>query len=397
MLRENIKMSWQNIIGNRMRSFLTVLGIVIGVTAIIALITIVEGVTDEINNQFMNIGTGKVTVQAYGTPLKQGLSDKDIQKLSEIENVAGVSPNLSFKSSAVKDQEVLKDVSIEGKNEVYFKDTSDTISRGRIFNILDMNSRNKVAIIDHNVTEKLFLGKDPLGDDIMINGTSYIIVGVLADEDSQDVMAMINAGPNENGKIIIPYTTAMRMSGVGSIASVDITIEDTTIIDDTVDSIELVLEQAFNYKDDSFFIINLDSLIEAMKTMQGMMTTMLAGIAGISLLVGGIGIMNMMLVSVTERTTEIGLRKALGAEPNSIQVQFLIESIFLSLLGGFIGLLLGVGISYVACNVIDIPFTVSTSAITLAVGFSGAIGIIFGWAPARKASLLNPIDALRSI
>ena len=397
MLRENIKMSVQNITGNRMRSFLTILGIVIGVTAIIALITIVQGLTDEINNQFMDIGTGKVTVQAYGTPLKQGLSDRDIQELSNIENVKGVSPNLSFTSTAVKDYTVVEDVRIEGKNEVYFRGNEGILSRGRIFNILDMDSKNKVAIIDQKIAENLFFGKDPLGDSLIVEGTTYMIVGILDDENEQDIMATINAGSNENGKILIPYTTAMKSAGVGNIASVDITIDDTTIIDETVDSIEIALEKAFNYKDDSFFIFNLDTLIETMKTMQGMMTAMLAGIAGISLLVGGIGIMNMMLVSVTERTTEIGLRKALGAEPGSIQTQFLIESIILSLLGGFIGLILGVGISYLACNAIGIPFKVSTSAITLGVGFSAAIGIIFGWAPARKASMLNPIDALRSV
>lgn len=397
MLKENIKMSWQNIVGNRMRSFLTVLGIVIGVTAIIALITIVQGVTNEVNNQFMNIGTGKVTVQAYGTPLKTGLSDSDIEKLSEIENVAGISPNISLTSSAVKDGEVAKQVMVEGKNEVYFKNNTKILSRGRAFNILDMESKNKVAIVDHELSEILFFGKDPLGEKLILGGTEYTIVGTLKKDSPEDIMSMINFSSGEDGKVLIPYTRAMRMAGVGSISSVEINIEDTSRIDETIDSIELVLNQAFNYKEDSFTIINLDSLIETMKTMQNMMTTMLAGIAGISLVVGGIGIMNMMLVSVTERTTEIGLRKALGAEPNSIQIQFLIESIFLSLIGGFIGLVLGIAISYVACNAINIPFAVSMSAVNLAVGFSAAIGIIFGWAPARKASMLNPIDALRSI
>ena len=397
MLKENIKMSWQNIIGNRMRSFLTVLGIVIGVTAIIALITIVQGVTNEVNNQFMNIGTGKVTVQAYGTPLKTGLSDSDIEKLSAIENVAGISPNISLTSSAVKDGEVAKQVRVEGKNEVYFKNNTKILSRGRTFNILDMESKNKVAIVDHELSEILFFGKDPLGEKIILGGTEYTIVGTLKKDNPEDIMSMMNFSSGEDGKVLIPYTRAMRMAGVGSISSVEINIEDTSRIDETIDNIELILNQAFNYKEDSFTIINLDSLIETMKTMQNMMTTMLAGIAGISLVVGGIGIMNMMLVSVTERTTEIGLRKALGAEPNSIQIQFLIESIFLSLIGGFIGLVLGIAISYVACNAINIPFAVSMSAVNLAVGFSAAIGIIFGWAPARKASMLNPIDALRSI
>jgi len=182
MFRENIKMSWQNIIGNKMRSFLTILGIVIGVTAIISLITIVQGVIDETNSQFTSMGTGKITVQAFGTPLKQGLSDSDIKKLSDIENVAGVSPNLSLISSAVKDEIVIEDITIEGKNEVYFKNTEDLLSRGRAFNILDMESKNKVAIIDSEISKALFFGRDPLGDSIVIDGTTYSIVGVLDDE-----------------------------------------------------------------------------------------------------------------------------------------------------------------------------------------------------------------------
>ena len=397
MLKENIKMSWQNIIGNKMRSFLTILGIVIGVTAIISLITIVQGVIDETNKQFMGMGTGKITIQAFGTPLKQGLSDSDIKKLANLENVSGVSPNLSLTSSVAKDYNVVEDVTIDGKNEVYFKNTENVISRGREFNILDMENKNKVSIIDSKISENLFFGKDPLGETITINGTTYTIVGILDDESSNDIMSMLNASSNANGKVIIPYTTAMGMAGVGSISSLEMIISNTDYMDEVIDQIELVLNQAFNFKDDSFNIINLDSLLETLETMQGMMTAMLTGIAAISLLVGGIGIMNMMLVSVTERTTEIGLRKALGAEPGSIQMQFLIESIFLSLLGGLIGLILGMMISYIAADIIGIPFKLNTTAVILGVGFSGGIGIVFGWAPARKASLLNPIDALRSV
>lgn len=397
MFSENIKMSWQNIINNKMRSFLTILGIVIGVTAIIALISIVQGVIDESNRQFMGMGTGKITVQAFGTPLKQGLTFSDIERISEIENVTGVSPNLNLTSSVVKDGNVIEDVTIEGKNDVYFRTTEDVISRGRFFNILDMENKNKVAIIDNELSQSLLFGRNPLGENIIINGTTYSIVGVLDDGSSNDIMSMINAGSSPNGKVMIPYTTAMGMAGVGNILSLEIIIDDTEQIDPTIDRIELVLNQAFNFKDDSYNLINLDSLVEMMETIQGMMTAMLTGIAAISLLVGGIGIMNMMLVSVTERTTEIGLRKALGAEPQSIQIQFLLESIFLSLLGGIIGAILGLSITYIASDIIGIPFTINYTAIFLGVGFSAAIGIVFGWAPARKASMLNPIDALRSV
>lgn len=397
MLRENIKMSWQNITGNKMRSFLTILGIVIGVTAIISLITIVQGVIDETNSKFMDMGTGKITVQAFGTPLKQGLNYSDIDRLSQIENVEGVSPNLSLKTTVVKEGNVVEDVTLEGKNEFYFRSTKDLLSRGRLFNKLDMESKNKVAIVDDKISKNLFLENDPLGDTITISGTTYTIVGILSSEASSDIMSMLNSGSSKNGKIIIPYTTAMSLAGLGNITSLEVTVYNTDYIDDVINSVELILNQAFNYKEDSFNIINLDSLIDTLETMQGMMTAMLTGIAAISLLVGGIGIMNMMLVSVTERTTEIGLRKALGAEPSSIQAQFLIESIFLSLLGGLIGLVLGLMISYLASDAIGMPFRLNTMAITLGIGFSAGIGIIFGWAPARKASLLNPIDALRSI
>jgi len=163
-----------------------------------------------------------------------------------------------------------------------------------------------------------------------------------------------------------------------------------------IDDAEVILKRAFNYKDRIYSVINLESLLDAMNTMMGMLTTMLAGIASIALLVGGIGIMNMMLVSVTERTTEIGLRKAVGARPSSIQIQFLLESIVLSLIGGLIGIALGLSLSALFAMLMDMAFTIYPFAIALGVGFSGAVGIIFGWAPARKASRLNPIDALRS-
>ncbi|MDD2446194.1 MAG: ABC transporter permease [Tissierellia bacterium] len=396
MLKESIIMSWQNIVGNKMRSFLTILGIVIGVSAIIALITIVQGVIDEANSQFVDLGAGKITIQAYGTPLKRGLSYSEVEELSTIENVSGVTPSLSISSSIVREENLLEDVSIEGKNEVFFRESKDIISYGRGFNILDMESKNKVAVIDDDIQKTLFTGEDPLGENILINGTNYTIVGLVNEDSSSDIMSAFGS-TDSNGKVFIPYTAAMNMAGVGNITALDISVSDTNFMDQVMDDVELALNKAFNYKDDSFNVINLDSMIEALETMQNMFTTMLGGIASISLLVGGIGIMNMMLVSVSERTTEIGLRKALGAEPSNIQVQFLIEAIFLSLFGGLIGVILGLWISYAVSGVIGTTFKLSTSAISLGVGFSAGIGIIFGWAPARKASLLNPIDALRSV
>lgn len=395
MLKESVKMSWQNIVHNKMRSFLTILGIVIGVTAIIALITIVQGVTDEMTNRFAELGAGKVTVTAQGTLLKSGLSDNDIKELAAIDNVSGVSPTLSFSGSAVENGKVQDGISIEGKNEVYFENIKGLIERGRPLTLLDMESKNKVCLIDTKLQNKLFFGEDPLGRNIKLNGITFQIVGVLA-EDSMDVMGQIMGGGND-GKAIIPYRTAMSMTGVNNINTLEVYISDLQYTNDVVEDAEAILNRAFNYKEKTYNIINLEGLIDTMNTMTSMMTATLAGIASIALLVGGIGIMNMMLVSVTERKMEIGLRKALGAEPKRIQLQFLIEAIFLSLLGGIIGVILGLSISLAACLAIGIPFSLYSSAIALGVGFSAIVGIVFGWAPARQASRLNPIDALRSM
>lgn len=397
MIKESIRMSWQNIVHNKMRSFLTTLGIVIGVTAIIALVTIVQGVTGEVTSQFSSLGAGRITVQAFGTPLKQGLSDNDLKKLLDIENVSGISPTLSMEASVVRNASVEENVPVDGKNEVYFQNNTDLIIRGRALNKLDMESKNKVSVINQALEEILFFSEDSVGQTMQINGITYTVVGVLDEDAIADVTSMLANSTGSEGKAIIPYTTAMGIAGVSNISSFEVLIADTDKTGEVIEDTELVLNQAFNYKENSFNIINMDSLLDSMNTMTGMLTAMMAGIASIALLVGGIGIMNMMLVSVTERTTEIGLRKALGAEPNRIQLQFLIESIFLSLLGGIIGLLLGVGISWAVTTALGITFVMSTWAIVMGVGFSAAVGIIFGWAPARKASMLNPIDALRSV
>lgn len=378
-----------------MRSFLTILGIVIGVTAIIALITIVQGVTDEVKDQFSALGAGKLAITAKGTPLKQGLNDSDVQKLAAIDNVEGISPTISFAATAVRNDVLNDEVTVEGKNEVYFTHNPGLISRGRALNILDMQSKNHICVINEALKQSMFLGVDPIDQTIMINGLSYTVVGVIDSDSDTDIMSALNSD-NSKGKAIIPYTTAMSMAGVGNITSLEVLVEDTSRMDEVIDDVKVVLNQAFNYKEDSYSITNMESLLDTMDTMMGLMTSLLAGIASIALLVGGIGIMNMMLVSVTERTTEIGLRKALGAEPKRIQLQFLIESIVLSLLGGIIGLILGLFISWIAAISIGTTFKISMDAIVLGVGFSALVGIVFGWAPARRASRLNPIDALRS-
>lgn len=390
MLRDSIKMSWSNIISNKMRSFLTILGIIIGVASIIALITIVQGATDEVENQISGLGADKITVQAYGTPLKQGLNEVDLEALNKIENVKGISPTISSKTSIAANGNTKTDVTVEGKNEVFFKADEKLIKHGRAFNIFDMYEETKVAVIGSSLNEDLFFGIDPIGEKILINGSTFTVVGIL--DKSSDF-----SFSSTNKSIIIPYTTAMKTIGSRTISNVDLFMSDSDQSDVIMNDIKRVLNGAFNYKDNSYFIFNYEDIIATIGDVTGMLKLLLAGIASISLVVGGIGIMNMMLVSVTERTSEIGLRKALGAEPNSIQLQFILEAIFLSIFGGIVGLALGMLIAYVASLLIGFSLVISLSTIILAIGFSALVGVVFGFMPARKASRLNPIDALRHI
>lgn len=390
MLWESIRMSWENIVKNKLRSALTMLGIVIGVASIIALITIVQGATASISNEVNSLGVNKIMVNVTGTPLKAGLTNDDIKAISGLKNISGVSPTIAGKTSIVYKGTIKEKVTVQGKNEVFFKTDNSLLKSGRSINILDINSKNQVALLGNDVVKDLFYGINPIGEEIIINGTAYTVIGTLE--------ASSGFGMSSNNEtVIIPYTTALRSLGIKSVSSLDVYLKDTDMADQTVIDIKGILSQAFNYKEEAYTVFNMGDMIESFQNMMGIMSMLLAGIAAISLVVGGIGIMNMMLVSITERTTEIGLRKALGATPDKIQIQFIIEAIFLSVIGGVIGLLAGSILAYTAALLIGIIFSISITTVALAVGFSAAVGIIFGYMPARKASRLNPIDALRSL
>lgn len=394
MLRESIKMSWENIIQNKLRSFLTILGIIIGVTAIIALITVIEALIANVNEQFDSVGANTLVVSVQGTPLKQGLVDKELTEINQIDGVTGIAPTINATIDVHRNGTIYEDIIIDGKNETFFSRNSDLISIGRGLNVLDVENKNRVCVISAEFMNDAFMGENPVGQDIAIMGSLYRIVGVV-DGSDESVMTLMSGNSSD---IYIPYRNLMNLTGQNKIYSLEIYMseesDDTTNISDAV---EQYLDTIFNHKDNSYILIVMDSLLDMMKSVQGMLTTALTAIASIALLVGGIGIMNMMLVSVTERTVEIGLRKALGAEPRLIQVQFLTEAIMLSVLGGILGVVVGLTISFICGAVMDIAVPISWGAIALGVGFSAAVGIIFGFTPAKKASELNPIDALRSI
>ncbi len=382
VIRQSIQMSLQNIKSNKMRTFLTTLGIIIGVTAVIALITIVDGVIGSVMGQFSSLGAGTLSVSITGSSLKKGLTESDLDSLEQLENVSGISPSVSITTTAARPGKLLDHVSVQGKNDYYFRN-NDLVSYGRAITRQDVENEAYVCIIDQDLADNLFPGEDPLGSQVIVGGIRYTVIG-LQGEDSNLMASMAGMGGSVDGTITIPYTNALKLSGNSSVTSLDVYVADTDRTQELQEAVESVLYKAFNENEDCYNVFSMDSLLDTMDSMMSMMTYMLTGIASIALLVGGIGIMNMMLVSVTERTKEIGLRKAMGATPERIQVQFLLESIVLSLIGGLIGVALGLLISFAAASLLGTDFVISSSAVGLGVGFSAAVGIVFGWAPARK-------------
>ena len=397
MFCESVSMSVSNILGNRMRSFLTMLGIIIGVAAIIALMTIVQGATDTMTAQFDSMGLGTLRVTVSGTALKQGLTDSELNQVLACEHVAGISPSLSSTVTAVRGENWSDSISLRGNDAAYFQKNPDLLKRGRAINAIDVAQELRVCLVDGGTAETLFFGEDPVGKTLYLGGHEFTVVGMIDEEEDASLFSQILLGGGTDSAVYVPYSSAKKLMGTSTVSTFEVYLTDSEKTDTAIEEIEAVLDGIFNYKEDAYSVINMESMTDAMELMTSMMMSLLVGIASIALVVGGIGIMNMMLVTVTERTTEIGLRKALGAEPGQIQMQFLIEAIILSLLGGVIGVIVGLTVSFAICMNTDITFALNTFAIGLGVGFSAAVGIIFGWAPARKASNLNPIDALRSM
>ena len=393
MIRECVRMSLSNILANRMRSFLTVLGILIGVTAVIALITTVSGVSGSLTSSFSSMGAGTLMVSITGSDLKSGMTADDLTELSSMDEVDGLTPSVSLSARVSRGGSYETNISVSGKNAYYFRNNENLLTRGRNLNAVDEKQTSFVCWISPDMVESFFYGVDPIGESLYIEGVPYLVAGVLS-EDGDGSMASMMSG---SADILILYTTALKMTNASDVTSFTVYLSDGTDSEAAADSIEAAMDAMFSYEEDCFTVTTMSGIEDTMEEMLSMMTALLAGIASIALVVGGIGIMNMMLTSVTERTTEIGLKKALGALPWQIQLQFLMESFLLSLIGGLAGVALGLILSFAMCRIMGTQFVLSVGAIALGVGFSAAVGVLFGWAPARKASRLNPIDALRSV
>ena len=391
MMVESVRMSVSNIRQNRMRSFLTILGIMIGVTAVIALVTTISGVSSSISDSFSSMGASAMTLSATGTDLQGGLTAENMEEISKLDHVEGVSPSVSLSVTAARDDAYESGVSVSGRNDDYFVQEPDTLARGRAVNSIDLDQSLRVCLISEELVETFFYGDDPIGQELYLDGMRFTVVGVLAADADSSVSSMFSG----SNAVIVPYTTALKMNGETLVSSLTLYIDEANAAEIVESELETCLDAIFDYEDDTYSIITMESIADTMESMLSMMSALLGGIASIALLVGGIGIMNMMLTSVTERTVEIGLKKAIGARPGQIQAQFLIESFLLSMVGGLAGVVLGIALSAILCQVLGTGFSLSYGAIALGVGFSAAVGVLFGWSPARKASRLNPIDALR--
>ncbi len=393
MLWECVRMSLSNIAGNRMRSFLTVLGILIGVSAVIALITTVSGVSGSLSSSFSSMGAGTLSVNVTGSDLKSGMTAEDFDELRALEIVDGITPKVSLNARVSRGGDYDTGISVSGRNAYYFQMNPDAIERGRTLSFIDEDNSSYVCWINAEMVETFFFGVDPVGEQLYISGVPFLVAGILSDEQGESIAELMSGGAD----IVIPYTTALKMNNESVVTSFTVYLSGGADSEAAADEIEAAMDAMFSFEDDCFTVTTMSGIEDTMEEMLGMMTALLAGIASIALVVGGIGIMNMMLTTVTERTVEIGLKKALGALPWQIQAQFLIESFLLSMIGGIAGVALGLILSFAMCRVLGTDFALSMGAIALGTGFSAAVGIIFGWVPARKASKLNPIDALRSI
>ena len=392
MFRESISMALDNIRNNKVRSFLTLLGIMIGVMAVITLITTVSGVTGSITSSFSRMGVGTLTVQVSGSDSKSGVTPEDLQVITNLDSVDGVSPTVNLNGRVSYGKNVQTGKTTSGKNAYYFTANPDMIVQGRALNFTDDDNSTYVCVISQDLVDEFFLGKNPIGETLYVAGLPFTVVGRYK-EDSGGGVASIFMG---SADVIIPYTTAMKVNNSDEVTSFTVYLKEGVESDAAQSEIEDAMDKLFDYEEDCFTVSSMESIEDTMNSMATMLSSLLAGIASIALLVGGIGIMNMMLTTVTERTTEIGLKKALGAVPGQIQSQFLMESFLLSMIGGLTGAVFGLALSFGLCKLLGTSFVFNGGAILLGVGFSAAVGIIFGWAPARKASKLNPIDALRA-
>ena len=402
LFNESFRMAVTSLMANKLRSLLTMLGIIIGVGAVIAMVSVGMGVKSNVQTSIASLGSNMLIVSPgaanRGGPRSaagsmQTLKYDDATAIKEkIKNIDYVSPTVSSSYQAVNGN-MNWNTSVQGVTPEFMAIRSLVIGNGSFITEDDMEKRRRVAIIGTTVATNLFENDNPVGRNIRINNQPFKVIG-LVESKGQSSM-----GQDQDDVIYIPLTTAQeRMLGITYVQSINLQVTSQDKMEQVQEETEILLRQRHRIqagKEDDFHVRNLTSLMETMSQTTSMITLLLGSIAGISLVVGGIGIMNIMMVSVTERTREIGIRKALGATFRNIMTQFLIESVVIGVIGGVIGIVFGCGASMAIAEFGDFKTVITIFPIILSFGFSVGIGLFFGIYPARKAAKLDPIEALR--
>ena len=386
-IKQTFKMAMSSIFSNKTRSFLTMLGVIIGVSAVIILVSIGQGTTKSVTDSIEGMGSNLLTVNIKGRGADTSLDIEDVASFEDFIGVGKVSGSSSLNGDIKSGNTTLEGISVTGTDEDYLSILNYEMTEGRFVSDTDVDGRQKVAVIGSEIRSELFGSASAVGQTIKINGQTFTIIGSLAEKGS----SMMGSSDEI---VIIPLTSAQRLSGDTSIKTIYVKAESKETVDVAKAYMENYLLREFK-DEDAYSVFDQSEVLDTVGSVTGMLTAMLGGIAGISLLVGGIGIMNIMLVSVTERTREIGIRKAIGAKYADILIQFIIESIVLSGMGGIIGIVLGIGGSFAIGKLVGIETVVSSGIVILSTLFALAVGVIFGIYPANKAAKLNTIDALR--
>ena len=391
MLFQSFKMALKAIAGNKMRSFLTILGVVIGVVAIVVLVSIGQGANSSVVESIEGMGTNLITA----TITARRMNPVDMDGLNELMQnpfIAHVAPLASVSGTVKAGNTTYDDGSVMGTTPGYDQIRGWEVAEGRFLTQPDIDNRSFVAVIGSEAAAEMYGTTHAVGETFSLSGYTLTVVGVL------ETIGESASGSSDN-QVIIPFTLAQRLSQTTSISSFYISAASSDVVGMAQAVVESYLEDAFaNYTTSSwgtqYRVYNQTEMLDTLSETTQTLTLMLGGIAAISLLVGGIGIMNIMLVSVSERTREIGIRKAIGAARGNILMQFLIESLVVSLMGGVLGLLISMGAVKFLAPVLDMTLEIPVDVAWLAIGFSVFIGVVFGMYPANKASKLKPIDAL---
>lgn len=399
MVFETVKLALQAILRNSLRSFLTVLGIVIGVGAVIAMVTIGNGTAAKVSADLAKLGTNLLFVRPGQFGPGRATSDakpftfRDVEALrDQLHGVRAVAPIAQTSATVIAGSESRK-TTVAGTDNAYLTTQNWTLSEGRAFFDGEIRAGRAACILGETVRDELFGGADALGRNIRVKNVSCEVIGILAPKGQSSF------GTDQDDIVLMPLRAVQRrLIGNTDVGRINVSAEDGVETAKVQTDIERLLRERRNItsaKDDDFSVRDMKQVLETQTGTAKVLTGLLGAVAGVSLLVGGIGIMNIMLVSVTERTREIGIRLAIGAQESQVLMQFLVEAVVLSLLGGLIGILLGLGLAGLAAAAMRLPFLVDPLIVVVAFLFSAAVGVVFGYFPARHAARLDPIEALR--